>query len=289
MAEDITQYINLGACALEINGVDAGHFDEGGLKVAIKSSIVEGKAAKYGDVPVAKWLNGQRIELEGQLIQTDNTQLVEVLPGAVKVTDGSGDSKLTFGKIGGTPIPPVDVVLTPYLPANDPAYVLTLKAAPVGDFELVYSGTQGQVWKIKLEGVINEAGGADGSYLFSFGDPTITPDVTPPTVSSVSPTNGATGVAVGDNVVWTLSEDLDGNTVNDDNVFLMADPGGPTGLKVAGTVTLNNNGASTTITFNPTSSLAAGTKYIAVLQNIKDRAGNLLASGFYATDFTTAP
>lgn len=289
MSEDISKIVDLGACRVTINSVIAGHTNEEGTKVTLTSEIIRSMVAKFGKAFVRHFLNGQAATVEFILQQTEFDVLAQILPGGTVVTDSGGDKKITFGKIGGTPLTAVTLVLTPFLSANTPLYDFSMYCVPVGDFEIVYDGGKVQGWKCKFEGSINEAGGANGSYLATFGDSSITQDVTAPT-ATVVPADAATGVAVGDNVVWTFSEELDGNSVNADNVILFKDPtgSGMTGLEVAGSVTLVNNGASTTITFNPTASLSASTKYIAVLRNIKDKAGNELASGLQASEFTTA-
>ena len=231
-------------------------------------------------------LNGQRLMVEFNLIQSVFTDLENVLPGATRVSSG-GNDKLTFGKIGGQEIPGVQLVLTPVIPGQTPLFNLTLAAAaPIGDFNLLYSGGEYQKWACKFEGLIDEAGGSAGNFLAQFGDASISPDATPPTVSSVVPTNNAVGQAVGTNVVWTLSEDLDGNTVNGNSVHLIEDPLGAA-TEVAGSVVLVNAGAGTTITFTPTSDLTAATKFMPMLESsIKDKAGNSLA--FFASEFDTA-
>lgn len=283
---NVQEVITLTGCNIVIDGVNVGHSDEKGMKVSVKNTVIEAFATKYGQTAVKRFLNGQQVDVEGELIQTSFGNLVEVLPGATKVTDGGGDSKLTFGQIGGTEIPSVTLSLTPFLTDNTPTYDFTMKVTPVGEFELLYSGDGIQKWKVKFSGVIDEASGSDGSYTFQFGDSSITPDVTAPTVSAVSPVNAATGVDVGSSVVWTISEELNSDTVNDETVLLFKDATGPTGLQVAGTVTLVNSGASTQITFNPTGSLAASSDYLAVLNGVQDKAGNALA--FYVNQFTTA-
>ncbi len=282
---NVNEVVDLGGCNAVINGVNVGHFDEKGLKASVKSTIVAAYAAKWGMLAVKRFLNGQDIELEGELIQTSFGNLGASLPGATVVTDGSGNKKLTFGVVGGTEIPSVDLKLTSFLSGNTPTYDLTLKVTPIGDFELLYSGNGIQKWKVKWAAVVNEATGADGSYAFQFGDSTINPDVTPPTLSSVVPANAATGVNVATTVVWTFSEDLDPDTVNaPGNVALIED--GATPADVAGAVLLSNAGAATTITFTPTAPLTAATRHVSVLANITDKAGNAL--GYTAKQFTTA-
>lgn len=283
---NVNEVIDLGACNLVVGGVNLGHTDEVGTKAMVKGKIIEAKAGKYGDVAVKRFMDGQQIDIEGVLIQTNFDNLGSTLPLATVVTDGSGNKKLTFGAIAGSVIPTVTVVLSSFLSGNAPIYNLSLKATPVGDFELLYSGNGIQKWKFKFSGVIDEAAGANGSYGFTFGDPTITQDVTPPAVSAVVPTNAQTGRPTSQVVTWTISKDLNPDTVNALTVTMFKNATGPTGLQVAGTVVLANAGAATTITFTPSAPLTSGSvDYICVLSGIKDKAGNALP--FYANQFTT--
>ncbi len=279
---NVDEVVDLGGCNAVINGVNVGHFDEKGLKAAIKNTIVTAYAAKYGMLAIKRFLNGQDIELEGELIQTNFDNLGEALPGAVVVTDMSNKKKLTFGKIGGSPLPAVDLVLTSFLSGNTPTYDLNLKVTPIGDFELLYSGNGIQKWKVKWAAVVNEASGADGDYAFQFGDPSITQDTVAPTVSSVTPANNATPTAPA-GIVWTITKELNPDTVSTESVAVIEDATSP--ADKAGTVVLVNNGSSTTITFTPTTAFASATKYVATLNGIRDKAGNALA--FYANQFTT--
>ena len=286
MGFDIQQIQLFGAAQINVSGVNIGHVDEEGVKAPLTNTIIEALAGKFGQSPVRKWLNGQRLMVEFNLIQTEFVNLENILPGATRVSDG-GNDKLTFGQIGGTEIPGVPLILTPVIPGQTPLFNLTLaNAAPIGDFDLLYSGGAYQKWACKFEGLIDEAGGAQGNFLAQFGDASITQDVVAPTVSSVVPADSAAGVAVGTTVVWTLSEDLDLNTVNGDSVHLIEDPTGAAS-EVAGTVVGVNAGAGTTITFTPAGDLSAATKFLAMLEgSIKDKAGNNLA--FFASDFDTA-
>lgn len=286
---DVREIVDLGAAAVTINGVNVGHTDEAGVKVSIKNEIVQAMVAKYGKSPVKHFLNGQTIELEFTLQQSNFSNLIEVLPGATKVTGVGGNSKLTFGSTAGKTIPGVSLSLVPYLTDANQATAFRLSAAnavPVGDWEITYDGKKEQGYKAKFRILVDELGGTDGNFLFTFGDLSASADTTPPTVSSVSPANNATGVATSAVVVWTLDKNLNGNSVNLKNVLLFADPtGSPTGDQVAGTVALVNAGASTTVTFTPSAPLAGGTLYLAVLSGVEDLAGNAL--GMYASEFTT--
>jgi methionine-rich copper-binding protein CopC len=110
-------------------------------------------------------------------------------------------------------------------------------------------------------------------------------DTTAPTVSSFSPTDGATGVATSSNIVLTFSEAITRGT-------------GSLLLKTAAGATIETFDAATsnrltlsgsTLTIDPTSTLANGTNYYVTLAagTIKDLAGNSYA-GTSTYDFTTA-
>jgi len=99
--------------------------------------------------------------------------------------------------------------------------------------------------------------------------------VTRPTVSSTSPADTDTGVAVGANVVFTLSQPLAASSVNGGTAYLEKTSDG---TLVACTVTLVNNGSSTTVTLNPASNLSASTAYTAHLSGVRNLSGAMLAT-----------
>ena len=85
---------------------------------------------------------------------------------------------------------------------------------------------------------------------------TFTIETTPPTVTSTSPANGATGVSRTANITATFSEAMDPATVNAGNVELRRPY---RHARVESSVTLSTNGR--TVTLNPTPTLAALTVY----------------------------
>lgn len=109
-------------------------------------------------------------------------------------------------------------------------------------------------------------------------------DVTPPTVTALSPTNGATSVAIGVRPTVTFSEAMTASTITTSTVFLR----NASGATVAGTVAYN--AATNTATITPTASLSNSTNYTIVVKGgasgVKDAAGNALAADVTAS-FTT--
>ena len=283
MGKDITQIYTLGPSTITYNGVDLGHTDDAGVKITRKINEVTATAGKFGKAPVGIFYDGETVEVDFILQQTDFTILASAFPKLNTVT-GSGKTKLTTGNISGTKITAAAMVIQSLISALDPLFQVNLaQAVPVGDFIPVFTGGKIQGWACKFHGVVNESGGSDGSYMLTFGDPTATADAVAPVVSAVVPLDNAAGVAEATTVVWTISKALNGLTVNTASVMLVKDNVGAGA--VAGAVALANNGASTTITFTPTSSLSTGKYYAVLAPNvIKDLAGNLLAG--YESDFT---
>ena len=112
-------------------------------------------------------------------------------------------------------------------------------------------------------------------------------DTTAPTVSSATPANNATNVALNSTVNADFSEAMNAASVSTETFTLQH---GST--PVSGTVTY----AGITATFTPASNLAAGTLYTATITTgARDLAGNTLAANYVwtfttgATTDTTAP
>ena len=93
------------------------------------------------------------------------------------------------------------------------------------------------------------------------------PDTSPPTATTV-PSNQATSVPVTSTVTMTFDKVIKPGTA----VFTLTDPNGNS---VAGSTSLNSGG--TVLTFTPTSSLSASTKYSASLSGATSTAGIAMA------------
>ncbi len=129
-----------------------------------------------------------------------------------------------------------------------------------------------------------------GDYLWTFTT-AAAPDTTPPTVSSTSPTNGATNVRViGQTFTVTFSESMDCTTVTTSTVTIVQQPATP--------VTLNRTSCSgATAVFAPVANYTTGFNYTGTVvsgaSGVKDVAGNPLVSdyswSFTTTTDTTAP
>ena len=104
----------------------------------------------------------------------------------------------------------------------------------------------------------------------------LNPDTTPPTVSSVSPTDGATDVATDGVVTAAFSEPMDPATINATTFTL-------DGI----TAVVTYDAGTNTATLDPSDPLDPDTTYTATVDGVTDIAGNLLDDP-YVWSFTTA-
>jgi uncharacterized protein DUF4082/Big-like domain-containing protein len=97
----------------------------------------------------------------------------------------------------------------------------------------------------------------------------------PPSVTSTSPADGAAGVSLTATPSATFSVAMDGTSLNSSTVLLMDSSNNP----VSGTVSYGSS--TTTVTFQPTSSLKLGTTYTATVKGVvKDAFGNAMGQDF---------
>lgn len=104
-------------------------------------------------------------------------------------------------------------------------------------------------------------------------------DTTAPTVSSVSPSNGATAGSLTPTITWTLSEAIDPHSVTTGTVLLQNTTSGA--LVALNTPTMPT---TTQIAAVPSSALTSGVTYRPILTTgIRDLAGNRLANPYTST------
>jgi hypothetical protein len=109
---------------------------------------------------------------------------------------------------------------------------------------------------------------------------TVTPDTTPPAVSTASPVNAATNVALASTVALTFSEPVNPATVTAAS-FTVTSAGGPVG----GTISFS--AGNTVATFTPSSPLTGTTTYtVTATTAVQDVNSNALVAPFTST-FTT--
>ena len=122
-------------------------------------------------------------------------------------------------------------------------------------------------------GVQDPAGNAMAvNYTWTFD--TFVPDVTPPTVQSVSPAGDSAGQALNTVIKATFSEPMDAASLNS-STFLVNGPAGA----VSGVVTYD--AATNIVSFTPLSNLPANITYTAIIMlSVKDLSGNTLTANY---------
>ncbi len=126
------------------------------------------------------------------------------------------------------------------------------------------------------------------TYTFTTGSD-VTPDTTNPYVISVSPVNGATGVARDTNITITFSEPIDSSSVT--SAFALREVA--SGTVITGTLCLSNN--ATVLNFDPEPTATAFPQYLAadtafeiqLTASLRDNAGNTLQGAPWSSFFTT--
>jgi hypothetical protein len=128
--------------------------------------------------------------------------------------------------------------------------------------------------------VKDQAGNAMGTgFSFSF----TTADITPPSVTSVSPINSAVDVPTSVAISVAFSEPMDAATITASSVVLRLTSSGEF---VGGSVSYN--AAATTATFTPSAALTFSTGYtVIVTTDAKDLAGNPMTAAFVSSFVTT--
>ena len=145
-----------------------------------------------------------------------------------------------------------------------------------------FYGSDSYYWLIELK-VTDAAGLSTKDSAKIFPDISAGGDITPPTVSSVSPANGATGVVASTSVSAIFNEAVNASTVNG-TTFQLKDPGN-------NVIAASLNTSSNQITLIPSAALTGSTVYTATItggsSGVKDLAGNALVNN-YSWSFTTA-
>ncbi len=137
----------------------------------------------------------------------------------------------------------------------------------------------GKVFTVTLTTAAKDIAGNALAANYTWGFTTAAAaDVTPPTLLSVVPASGATGIVLNSKVTATFSEALDATTISAATFTLKQGTN-----VIAGVVTYTG----TTATFTPASPLTGGLSYTATITTgIKDLSGNAMAAN-YSWSFTS--
>ncbi|WP_445370981.1 Ig-like domain-containing protein [Methylomonas sp. HW2-6] len=150
----------------------------------------------------------------------------------------------------------------------------TNAADPDTDDDGIKDGDEVDMYTSPTDADSDNDGIEDGVEVQKGTDP-LNPDVTPPTVNSTSPANEATDIPENNPIIVTFAEPLQAKSINTDSISVYQ------GLlegaaKVGGRVRLSSDGLQ--LIFTPSDILADYTDYKVVVDGVRDRAGNPIAS-----------
>jgi methionine-rich copper-binding protein CopC len=191
---------------------------------------------------------------------------------------GTGNIQIRSGSASGTVVASYDAANSTNLTISGS----TLTINPTADF--AYSTNYFVTF---ASGSIKDLAGNSYTGISSYDFTTsAAPDTTAPTVSTFSPTDGATSVAIGSDITVTFSEAIQRGTGN-----IQIRSGSASGIVVASydaATSTNLTISGSNLTINPTADLGFSTDYFVTFDSgsIKDLAGNSYV-GTSTYDFTT--
>mgnify|MGYP003641048852 CR=1 FL=1 len=80
--------IQLGPCAVVFDSVDLG-YTLGGVEVEVATNTHETQVDQFGETPVNEFITGRTCTVKVPLAETTLDNLIAIMPGAVKVIDGT--------------------------------------------------------------------------------------------------------------------------------------------------------------------------------------------------------
>lgn len=259
-------------------------------------SLARGSTQQF--TALGSYSDGTTVDISSQLTWTSsNTAVATVIAGGLATAQGLGSALIsaTSGTISGSTTlnviadiaPPTITITSPTSSSsystNDPSLAMAGTAMDnVGVTQVTWTNSRGgsgvatgtTSWSIA--GITLQPGdnlltvtAHDASSNMASSMLTVTympPDSTPPTITSTSPADGATNVAVNSAISVTFSEAMDPTTITSLTFFANG---------VSGSIEYGGN----TAILRPSTALSASTTYtVTVTTGVKDAAGNPLSS-----------
>jgi hypothetical protein len=168
--------IKLGTCKITYGGVDLG-LTAGGVEVEVATTTHETKVDQLGESVVNEFITGRTVMAKCPLVETTIDNLVNIMPGATKVIDGS-DSTLIRVDVGTSVGVSLlenaqELILHPISLADADVsedFIIPL-AGVAGALSFAYKLDQERTYVAEFKGYPDTA---NGGLLFQIGDKTAT-------------------------------------------------------------------------------------------------------------------
>lgn len=98
MASD-TKNVKLGVCSVYFDGVDLG-YTQGGVQVTVKTDTHKVNVDQFGKTTINELIMARDVTVKVPLAETTLENLVQIMPGATLVTDGTTQAKSVEVEVG---------------------------------------------------------------------------------------------------------------------------------------------------------------------------------------------
>lgn len=163
--------VELGVCAVTINGTDIGH-TKGGVELTYEPEYHEVNVDAYGNTPVDLRLIGERFIAKVPFAEFTLSNLEKVIPWTTRA--GAADKRRLIGKKAGQSArdsASVELVLHPVGEGTRRHDVVMYKAFPMSSVVINHKNDEEKILEVEFIALVDETK-SDGNYLGLIGDST---------------------------------------------------------------------------------------------------------------------
>lgn len=172
-----TKNVKLGVCSISFGGTDLG-YTKGGVEVEVSTNTHKVTVDQFGDTEINEYIMGRTAKVRCPLAETTLENLVEIMPGATLVTDGTDPNKKRVDTVVGVGTSLLDLAQTLVLhpianAADEKNDDFTLpKAATAGAISFAFKLDEERIFNVEFTGYPDTS---NNDMLFQVGDDTATP------------------------------------------------------------------------------------------------------------------
>lgn len=169
-----TANVKIGVCSLDLAGTDLG-YTKGGVEVEVTTEKYTVMVDQFGNTPINDYIIGRSITVTTPLAETTVDNLVQIMPGATKIVDGTTPTKIKAEVTTGIGTNLIDsaakLTLHPIAAGVSVLEdVIIPKAATAGNMTFAYNLDAERIFNAVWNGYPDETTG----LLFVIGDETAT-------------------------------------------------------------------------------------------------------------------